>query len=100
MRKLFTIDDLFIALVAAVGYLFSLEIPKMFGCPEWLCIVSCLVVGMALEGLEHKIVFSDTVQNKPAYRYTAFAVILLIFFAAVNIIPEHMGETMLEYVVG
>ena len=33
MRKIFTIDDLFIALVAAVGYLLSLEIPKSFGCP-------------------------------------------------------------------
>ena len=98
MRKIFTIDDLFIALVAAVGYLFSLEIPKSFGCPEWLCIVSCLVVGMSLEGLERKIVFSETIQQKPAYRFTAFAVLVMIFLVAVNIIPEYMGETMIEYV--
>ena len=79
MRKIFTIDDLFIALVAAVGYGFSFEIPKILGYPEWLGIVICLVVGTTIEGLIYKIVFSETVQNKPAYRFTAFAVFIIIF---------------------
>ena len=99
MRKIFTIDDLFIALVAAVGYGFTFEVPKNLGYPEWLCAVICIVVGFALEGLEHKIVFSETIQKKPAYRFTAFAVILFIFLTALNNIPEYMGETMLEYVM-
>ncbi|MBR3050021.1 MAG: carboxylesterase family protein [Selenomonadaceae bacterium] len=98
MRKLFTIDDLFIALVAAVGYGFSFEIPKILGYPEWLSIASCLVIGMALEGLEYKIVFSKTVQNKPACRFTAFAVLIIIFFAAVYIATT-TGVSILNYVV-
>ena len=61
MRKLFTIDDLFIALVAAVSYGFSFEIPKILGYPERLCIAVCLVVRTTLEGLAYKIVFSETV---------------------------------------
>ena len=100
MKKLFTIDDLFIALVAALGYGFTFEISKILGYPQWLSIVSCLVIGMTLEGLLYKIVFSETVQEKPAYRYMVFAVILLIFLIAANITPDYMGETMLNYVVG
>ncbi len=98
MRKLFTIDDLFIALVAAGGYGFSFEIPKILGYPEWLSIVSCLVIGMALEGLAYKIVFSETVQQKPAYRFTAFAVLAVIFFVAVYI-ATMTGVSILNYVV-
>lgn len=90
MKKIFTIDDLFIALVAAVGYGFTFEIPKIFGYPEWLSIASCLVVGMILEWLIYKIIFSKTVQNKPAYRFTAFAVLIIIFLVAIQI------ATMLE----
>ena len=97
MRKLFTIDDLFIALVAAVGYGFSFEIPKILGYPEWLCIVVCLVVGTTLEGLAYKIVFSETVQNKPAYRFTAFAVLSIIFFVAVYLAAT-LGISVLNYV--
>ncbi|MBQ3442786.1 MAG: carboxylesterase family protein [Selenomonadaceae bacterium] len=97
MRKLFTIDDLFIALVAAVGYGFSFEIPKILDYPEWLCIVVCLVVGTTLEGLAYKIVFSKTIQEKTAYRLTAFAVLIIIFFVA-RYIAASMGVSMLNYV--
>ncbi|MBE8951388.1 MAG: carboxylesterase/lipase family protein, partial [Quinella sp. 3Q1] len=98
MKKIFTIDDLFIALVAAVGYGFSFEIPKILGYPEWLSIASCLVIGMALEGLEYKIVFSETIQEKFVYRFTAFAVLIIIFFAAVYIATT-TGVSILNYVV-
>lgn len=98
MRKLFTIDDLFIALVAAVSYGFSFEIPKILGCSEWLSIASCLVVGTTLEGLAYKIVFSETVQNKSAYRFTAFAVLIIIFLVAVYI-ATMTGVSIINYVV-
>ena len=98
MRKIFTIDDLIIALVAAVGYGFSFEIPKILGCPEWLSIVICLVVGTTLEGIAYKTVFSETVQSKPAYRFTAFAVLILIFFVAVYVATT-TGVSIINYVV-
>lgn len=79
MRKIFTVDDFVIGLVAAVAYGFSFEIPKMSGCPEWLSIIICLVAGTAFEVLAYKIVFGKTVQDKPAYRFTAFAVLVIIF---------------------
>ena len=98
MRKIFTIDDLAIALVAAVGYGFSFEIPKILGYPEWLSIVVCLVIGTTLEGLAYKIVFSKTVQEKTAYRFTAFAVLIIIFLVARHVAAS-MGVSMINYVV-
>ena len=43
-KKICTIEDLSVALVVAVNYGFSFEIPKILDCPDRLCIVSCLVV--------------------------------------------------------
>ena len=47
--------------------------------------------GMVIDVLGYKIVFSQTVQKKPAYRFTAFAVLIFIL--------SGMDETMLEYVL-
>jgi len=96
MRKLFTIDDFVIALVSAVGYGFSFEIPKFFGCPEWLSIVSCLVVGTTLEGLAYKIVFSEPVQTKPPRRFTALAVLVGIGLVGVYV-AETGGVSLSNY---
>lgn len=96
MRKLFTIDDLFIALVAAVGYGFSFEVPKIFGCPEWTSIVSCLVIGTTFEGLAYKIVFSESVQTKPPRRFTALAVLVLISLVGVYF-AETGGVSLSNY---
>ena len=52
---------------------------------------------MALEGLEYKIVFSETVQEKPAYRFTAFALLIIIFFVAMYIATT-TGVSILNYV--
>ena len=100
MKKLFTIDDLIIALVSAIGYGFTFEIPKILGYPEWLCAVICLVVGMTLEALLYKIVFSKTVQNKPAHRFTAFAVLIIIFLFAGHIAIDYIEMPLLDYVLG
>ena len=96
MRKLFTIDDFVIALVSAVGYGFSFEVPKIFGYPEWLSIVSCLVVGMTLEGLAYKIVFSEHVQTKPPRRFAVMAVLILVALVGVYV-AETGGVSLSNY---
>ena len=98
MKKLFTPDDLIITLVAAVGYGFSFEIPKTLGYSEWLCTFICLVVGIALEALEYKIVFSKTVQSKPAYRFMTWAVFIIIFFVAQHIATTWLNMPVFDYV--
>ncbi|MBR1760499.1 MAG: carboxylesterase/lipase family protein [Schwartzia sp.] len=100
MKKLFTIEDFAIALVAALGYGFCFEIPKVLGCPIWLCTVICLVVGVSLEMMEHKLVFSKAVQKTPARRYTALAVIVLVFLVALFLAVSWTDMDVLDYVVG
>ena len=100
MKKLFTIDDLIIALVSAVGYGFSFEIPKFLGYEEWLCTIICLVVGMSLEALQYKIIFSKFIQKKPAHRSMAFAVLVIVFLFAVHIATEYIEMPLLDYILG
>ena len=62
MKKLITIYDFAVALIAALGYGFSFEIPKLMGYPIWLSSIICIVVGMLVEAMVEKIVFSRAVQ--------------------------------------
>lgn len=87
MKKLFTVEDFAIGLVAALGYGFTFEIPKFWGCPMWLCVAICLVVGIALEMLIYKLVFSKAVQKTPARRYMVIAALVLVFLLS-SILPR------------
>ena len=100
MKKLLTTEDLVIALVSAVGYGFSFEIPKILGYEEWLCTIICLVVGMSLEALQYKIIFSKLVQRKQARRFTALAVLVIIFLFAVHVATEYIEMPLLDYILG
>ena len=64
MKKLLTIYDLAVGLIAALGYGFGFEIPKLMGYSIWLSAIICLVVGMLVEDMVKKIVFSRAVQKK------------------------------------
>ena len=79
MKKLFTVEDFAIGLVAALGYGFTFEGPKLLGCPMWLCVAICLVVGIALEMMVYKLVFSKAVQKTTARRAMAIAALVLGF---------------------
>lgn len=98
MKKLFTVEDFAIGLVAALGYGFTFEIPKFWGCPMWLCVAICLVVGIALEMLVYKLVFSKAVQKTTARRAMAIAALVLVFFALQHLATSWLGMNVLEYV--
>ncbi len=99
MKKLFTIDDFIIALPAAVGYGFGWEIPRALGYSEWACLAICLVVGMIIETLEYKIVFSKIVQRKPAIRFTVLTVLMLIFSVFCYVATEWLGIHIVDHVL-
>ena len=82
MKKLFTIDDLMIGFVMAIGYGMGFAIPKAMGLSDLESGVVCCVVGWPLQELATRILFSKTVQNKTAYRYMVFGVFILLFLAA------------------
>ena len=98
MRKLFTVDDFMVAFVAALGYGYGETIAVISGWPEPLCVVACFVLGIVVEEIVSKIVFSKTVQRSLARRICAYVVIVLVFLAGHYASIRWMDASMVEYV--
>ena len=98
MKKLFTIDDFMVALIAALGYGFGYTIANLAGWPGWMCMAACLVLGIVLEEIISKIVFSKAVQKNARNRVTAYAAILLVFLAGEYVSARCMGVSVMENV--
>ncbi|MBQ6343873.1 MAG: carboxylesterase/lipase family protein [Anaerolineaceae bacterium] len=107
MKKLFTIDDIAVAFVSALGYGFGATISKLSGWPAPLCMVASLVLGLVVESIVSKIAFSKAIQNKPINRIITYVTIFLIFLIAQYISVSRLGVSMIDnvkeqliYVVG
>ena len=96
MKKLFTIDDFMVAFVSAMGYGFGYTIPMHLGWPQLACMVACFALGIALEELISKIVFSKTVQQKTVNWVFTYVVILLIFLIAEFVSMRLLGTSLME----
>ena len=96
MKKLFTIDDFMVAFIAALGYGLGYSIPMRLGWPQLVCIVICFALGIVLEEIVSKIVFSKTVQAKTGNRICVYAAILLVFIIAEYVSTRLLGESLLE----
>ena len=97
MRKLFTIDDIMVAFVAAFGYGFGYTLSKHFGWPELVCIAICLVLGMASERIVSRIIFSKSVQKKMTNRVIAYAACLLVFLVSHIVSVLWLNSSMFVY---
>ena len=107
MKKLFTIDDIAVAFVSALGYGFGATISKLSGWPEPLCMAASLVLGLLVESIVSKIAFSKSIQKKPINRIITYVTIFLIFLIAQYISVSRLGVSMIDnvkeqliYVVG
>ena len=49
MKKLFTIDDLMIGFIMAIGYGLGFAVPKAMGWSDWESGLVCWVVGYVLQ---------------------------------------------------
>ena len=96
MKKIFTIDDFMVAFISAMGYGFGYTIPMHLGWPQLACMVACFALGIALEELISKIVFSKTVQQKTVNRVFTYVVILLIFLIAEFVSMRLLGTSLME----
>ena len=96
MKKLFTIDDFMVAFISALGYGFGYTIPMHLGWPQFACIVTCFALGIVLEEIISKIVFSKAVQKKTANRLFTYIAILLVFLSAQYISMRWLGASLLE----
>jgi len=96
MKKLFTIDDFMVAFISALGYGFGYTIPMHLGWSQLACMVSCFALGIALEELISKIVFSKTVQQKTVNRVFTYVAILLVFLIAEFVSMRLLGTSLVE----
>ena len=99
MKKLYTIDDFMIPFVSAIGYGYGETIAMLFGWPEWLCLVACFAVGLLIEEIITKIIFSGPVQKKAGNRVLAYAACILFFIVAHYISAKCMGKSMIDYLI-
>lgn len=96
MKKLFTIDDFMVAFISAMGYGFGYTIPMHLGWPQLACMAACFALGIALEELISKIVFSKTVQQKTVNRVFTYVAILLVFLIAEFVSTRLLGASLME----
>ena len=97
MRKLFTIDDFMVAIISALGYGFGETIAKLSGWPEILCVAACFALGIVMEEIITRIIFSKAVQKSTANRVFTYIAILLVFLLAQYVSIRWMGVSMMEY---
>ena len=96
MKKLFTIDDFMVAFISALGYGLGYTIPMHLGWPQLACLVACFALGIALEEIIGKIVFSKTVQQKTVNRVFTYVAILLVFLIAELVSTRLLGASLME----
>ena len=96
MKKLFTIDDFMVAFVSALGYGLGYTIPMHLGWPQLACLAACFALGIALEEIIGKIVFSKTVQQKTVNRVFTYAAILLVFLIAELVSMRLLDASLME----
>ena len=99
MKKLFTVDDFMIAFVSALGYGLGERIPRFFGCSDLVCLVVCLAVGIVLEQIMNKVIFSEAVQTRPPVKVLIYAVVVLVFLVAENVSMAWMGASLVDYLL-
>lgn len=78
MKKLFTIDDFSVAVISALGYGFGEVIAKLSGWSMLVCGLISFVIGIALEAMMHKIVFSKAVQESTTNRVITYIICFMI----------------------
>lgn len=96
MKKLFTIDDFMVAFMSAMGYGLGYALAKHAGWSDIMSLAACLVLGMSLETVVSKIIYSKAVQKKNSNRFITYAVILLVFLAAQYFAYSRMGVSLLR----
>lgn len=97
MKKIFTIDELMVCFISGLGYGLSFEIPKIFGYEDWQSAIICLVVGVTLDTIAKKIVFSRTVQESALKRKLVFVSFFLIFIAVQYIVTSWKELPLSDY---
>ena len=97
MKKLFTVDDFMVAFISALGYGFGETIAKLSGWSELVCVAASFALGIVMEEIISRIVFSKAVQKDLTNRIITYVAIVLVFLAAHHVSMRWMGVSMMDY---
>ena len=97
MKKIFTIDDIIVAFISALGYGFGDAIARLSGWPDSLCMVASFALGLVFQFIINKIAFSKAVQEKPKNRIITYVSFFLFFLIAQYISVSSLGVSMVDY---
>lgn len=79
MKKIITLDLIFVSLFSSIGYGLGFFIPSNMGVNYLFSLIICMVVGTIFDTFMNSILYSKYIQEKSYRRYTAFVVISLVF---------------------
>jgi len=96
-KKLFTVDHVMVAFVAALGYGFGATLAKLSGWSPLACGAASLVLGIALEALISKVIFSPAIQKSQKKRVLAYSGCVILFLIGHAISVKWMNTSMFEY---
>lgn len=94
MKKIITIDELAICFCSAAGYGLGFLIPDHFGCPMILSIIICFALGLLIDEIAKKIVFSQVVQSRHSRRVLSWIICIGLFVACSAIALKFLGENI------
>lgn len=97
MKKLFTIDDLVVAFVAALGYGYGETIEKLTGWPKLTCLITSFILGFLLQEIISRIAFSETVQKRKRNRIMSYTGCFLVFVIAQSVSVWFAGVSIFDY---
>ena len=99
MKKLYTIDDFMIPFVSAIGYGYGETIALLFGWSAPACLAACFALGILLEEIITRIIYSGAVQKKTRNRVLVYAACIIFFAVGHYISAKWMGKSMTEYLI-
>lgn len=96
MKSWFTVDAFIVAFIGAVGYGFGFSIPYAFGAPDWLCLVLCFAIGILIESVAEKIVYSKFTQGNNTRKTLVFLAFIAFYIVCSLISRAFLGESLFE----
>ena len=96
MKKWITVDALIVAFISAVAYGFGFSIPNGLGASDLLCTVLSFAVGLSVESIAEKIMYSKFTQEKRSGKFLVFAAFIAIFVICELISRKLFGNSLFE----
>ena len=95
MKKIITLDLIFVSLFSAIGYGLGFFIPSSMGLHYVFSLIICMAVGSIFDAFISSILYSKYIQGKSYRRYITFVAISLIFILTWILSVKFLSHSLL-----